>query len=134
MAYAGETSNGQMEKRIYPWSQGKPLAWDFTCRDSLATSYTAATSVDAGKAAKKAEKEKLDHYKELERSHIVMPVACETMGSWAPMALDFIKELGSRIGDITGDKRWTSYLFQSMGLHLHGFPVVPCGIWSVPDR
>merc|ERR1711997_675118 len=44
-------------RTLYPWSKGKPLAWDFTVVDSLAASYVTATSVDAGRAAVKAEKE-----------------------------------------------------------------------------
>ena len=36
-----------------------------------------------------------------------MPVATETMGSWAPMALSFIKDIGKRISEQTGDKRAT---------------------------
>ena len=45
-----------------------------------------------------------------------MPVATETLGSWAPLGLKFVKEIGSRIADATGEKRSTSYLFQSIGI------------------
>ena len=45
-----------------------------------------------------------------------MPVACETLGSWAQMGMKFIQEIGSRIADTTGEKRSTSYLFQSIGI------------------
>ena len=45
-----------------------------------------------------------------------MPVAMETLGSWAPMGLKFFKEIGSRIADSTGDTRATSFLFQSIGI------------------
>ena len=48
--------------------------------------------------------------------YIVMPVAMETLGSWAPMGLKFIKEIGSRIADTTGDTRSTSFLFQAIGI------------------
>ena len=50
------------------------------------------------------------------RNHIVMPVAVETMGSWDPMGLKFIKDLGSRIVDATGEPRSTSFLFQSLSM------------------
>ena len=45
-----------------------------------------------------------------------MPVASETLGSWAPMGLKFIKDIGSRMTDATGEKRSTSHLFQSIGI------------------
>ena len=65
----------------------------------------------------KAEKKKLAHYENLSSSgYIVMPVAMETLGSWAPMAMKFIKDIGGRITDATGEKRSTSFLFQSIGM------------------
>ena len=45
-----------------------------------------------------------------------MPVANETLGSWAPLGLKFIKELGARIAETTGEKRSTAFLFQSIGI------------------
>ena len=45
-----------------------------------------------------------------------MPVAMETLGSWAPMALKFVKSIGSRIADSMGDQRAASFLFQSIGI------------------
>ena len=49
-------------------------------------------------SALQAEKRKLSHYENLSASgFIVMPIAAETMGSWAPMAIKFIKEIGSRL-------------------------------------
>ena len=101
---------------LYPWSQGKSLVWDFTCSDTLAPSHVAATSKESGKSAAQAEKKKLGHYEELKRSYIVMPVAVETMGSWGQMGLKFVKDLGSRIADVTGETRSTSFLFQSISM------------------
>ena len=40
----------------------------------------------------------------------------ETLGSWGPETIKFVKDLGSRIADITGEKRSTSFLFQSLGI------------------
>ena len=101
---------------LFPWSQGKSLVWDFTCSDTLAPSHVAVTSTEAGKSAAQAERRKLRHYEELSRNFIVTPVAVETLGSWGQMGLKFIKDLGSRISDVTGDKRSTSFLFQSLGM------------------
>ena len=101
---------------MFPWSQGKSLVWDFTCSDTLALSHVAATSTEAGKSAAQAEIKKLRHYEELARNYTVMPVAVETMGSWGQIGLKFVKDLGSRIADVTGEKRSTSFLFQSLGM------------------
>ena len=102
---------------LLPWTQGKSIVWDYTCCDTLASSHVPSTAQEAGKAAQQAEKKKLSHYADLATSgYITMPVANETLGPWAPMGLKFIKEIGSRIADAKGDKRSTSFLFQSIGI------------------
>ena len=45
-----------------------------------------------------------------------MPIAVETLGSWADMGLKFMKDLGARIEEQTGEKRSTNFLFQSIGI------------------
>ena len=45
-----------------------------------------------------------------------MPVAQETIGPFAPMGLKFLKEIGARIVEATGDKHATSRLFQRIGI------------------
>ena len=74
------------------------------------------TSVEAGRAAVDAENDKNYKYRELARNYIFIPVATETMGSWGPAGLSFVKEIGQRITDCTGDKRSTSFLFQSISM------------------
>ena len=39
-----------------------------------------------------------------------------TMGSYGPNALDFIKDVGCRIKESTGEKHATSYLMQAIGI------------------
>ena len=46
------------------------------------------------------------------------PIAHETLGPWAPMGLKFIKDIGARMNDSTGESRSTSYLFQSISIAL----------------
>ena len=100
---------------LLPWSNGRSLVWDFTCSDTLAPSHLASTSQEAGKSALQAQNKKMSHYVHLATSgYIVMPVAMETLRSWAPMGLKFVQEIGSRIADATGDKRSTTFLFQSI--------------------
>ena len=44
---------------LVPWSQGRSLVWDYTCSDTMAPSYIAKTSKEAGKSALQAKKRKL---------------------------------------------------------------------------
>ena len=44
------------------------------------------------------------------------PVASETLGSWGESSLIFLKDLGSRLAGVTGDKRETSWLFQRLSI------------------
>ena len=101
---------------LYPWAGGKSVCWDFTCRDTLCQSHVSGTSKEAGKAAKEAEVTKLNLYQELTLNYTVIPVATETMGSWGPMGLKFVREIGTRIQDQTGEPRSTHYLFQAISM------------------
>ena len=74
------------------------------------------TSQEAARAAIKAEKDKSAHYQELASNYIVTPVANETMGSWGPSGLKFVKDIGQKIQECTGEKQATSYIFQAIGM------------------
>ena len=82
----------------------------------MAWFHVSSTSKEAGLAAENAEKKKLAKYEYLRNGYILTPIAVETLGSWGQMGLKFIKDLGSRIADRTGDMRSTSYLFQSLSV------------------
>ena len=71
---------------------------------------------EAGKAASLAEVRKLKKYKHLIKDYHVIPVGIETLGSYGPYALNFIKDIGRRIMEISGEKRSTSYLMQVIGM------------------
>ena len=68
---------------LYPYTEGKILAWDYTCRNTLANSYKKHTAVEVGYAAMDGEKDKYDNYKDLVNdNYYVVPIAHKTMGSW----------------------------------------------------
>ena len=92
------------------------MCWDFTCRDTLCQSNLTGTSKEAGKAAVHAETAKLQLYEELTHKYMVIPVATETMGSWGPMGLKLVREIGERIADLTGEPRATHFLFQAISM------------------
>ena len=82
----------------------------------MAQSNIHLSSKEAGKLATKAEGDKVSHYIDLARNFIIQPVATETMGSWGTSGLQFIKAIGQRIQDNTGEKCSTSDLFQSISM------------------
>ena len=45
-----------------------------------------------------------------------MPVCVETLGTWGQNAIKFIKEVGKKVQDETGEQRSTSFLIQSIGI------------------
>ena len=92
------------------------MIWDFTCADSLAASHIAGTSQQAGRAAQQAESRKHATYQDLKATYHFIPVAVETLGPWGQEALKFIKDLGARISELTGEKKSTNYLFQALGM------------------
>ena len=101
---------------LHPYKQGKCLVWDATCVDTMAFSYLDQTSRTSGKAAEKAEMKKIDLYQELQSEYMFVPLAVETMGSWGQLGLKFIKEVGRKIQDISGEKKSTFYLFQRISI------------------
>ena len=102
---------------LIPLSRGQSLVWDYTCAYTFASSHLEANSKEAGNAAHKAENKKSRHYANLATSGLfIMPVAVETLGSFAHMGLQFIKDLGKRIIEVIGDKRSTMHLFQRLSI------------------
>ena len=73
-------------------------------------------SQEAGRAAQQAESTKLTLYEELTQNYNVIPIATETLGSWGPMGLKFVREIGGRIAEATGEKRSRYYLLPAISM------------------
>jgi hypothetical protein len=101
---------------IIPWSRGKSLVWDYTCRDTFAPSYVLKTSSSPGAAARMAEEEKKKKYDFLTDRFVFVPVAMETTGIFGQEGLQFIRQIGQRITAITGEERATSFLIQRLSI------------------
>ena len=101
---------------LFPYKEGKSLVWDFTCIDTLASSYIKETSNRPGAAAEKAEKLKLSKYEEISKDYLMVPIAVETFGAWGPEGVHLIKSIGQKIQNLTGEKRSTFFLFQSISM------------------
>ena len=46
----------------------------------------------------------------------ILPIATETLGSWGPMGLKFVREIGGRIAEATGEKKSRYYLLQAISM------------------
>ena len=103
---------------IFPWKFGKALVWDVTEVDTLAQSYVAATSQNAGAAADAAENRKQRKYHALENRFVVQPIGFETMGSWGAGAKAFLAEVGTRVKQATGNARSMEFLRQRVSIEI----------------
>ena len=101
---------------VCPWKRGRPLLWDFTCRDTLAKSYLRQTALTAGAAASGAEAKKRSIYSVAAPLYHFIPIGAETLGAWGLEGFHLLKELGSRIAATTEDPRACSFLFQRLSI------------------
>ena len=69
-----------------------------------------------GKSANEAEARKIRHYEDLTDNYHFVPICIETLGAFGDIGLNFIKEIGKRIIEKSGEKRSTSFLFQTLGM------------------
>ena len=96
---------------------GKPLAWDFTCSDSLAPSHIGKSSLKAGKTAAWAEDRKFTTYgNALKDDYHFVPIAVETFGTWGSIGHKFITDIGRTIAEITKNPKSTSFIFQAISM------------------
>ena len=103
-------------KTLIPWQAGKCLLWDATVPDTLAASHVKKTSMKAGAAAEQASTNKTAKYQHLAESHIITPVAVETLGPIDEIGCDFLQNIGRRIQTLTKDKLETAYIFQRISV------------------
>src|SRR5208282_388095 len=101
---------------LTPWSNGRCLAWDFTCPDTLAPSHLNNAVNGPGVVANEAENKKRSKYACLTSNFYFVPVAVETFGALGEEAGDFIHKLGRRITTVTGERRATEFLLQRLSV------------------
>ena len=76
---------------LFPWSRGKPLAWDVTVPDTFAKSHLHKyTAIQACAAADKAAGNKVTKYAHLATTHMFVPISAETGGSRNIQAVEFV--------------------------------------------
>ena len=100
----------------FPYAEGKCFVWDATCVDTISASSITASAAQAGPAASAAERRKRRRYADISRRYLFQPVAIETTGVIGPESLSFLKELGQRIVQMTGDRRDSERLMQRLSV------------------
>ena len=64
---------------------------------------------------------KMTKYADLPASYLFQPVALETLGPINDSAVDFLSELGSKIGTASGESRERQFLFQRLSVTIQRF-------------
>jgi len=105
---------------LMPWSNGRCLAWDLTCPDTLAPTATSTVTAITGQGAvaNEAEAKQKIKYACLSPAFDFIPVAVETLGSLANEASAFMHQLGGRITSITWERRATECLLQRLSVDI----------------
>jgi len=101
---------------IYPYRRGRMLLWDATCTNTFSTTHLMECAVNPGAAARAAEDRKRHRYDALSREHEFVPLAIETTGVLGPAFEEFVRDLGRRIREKTGERRETEWLRQRISL------------------
>ena len=101
---------------LVPWRSGRLLVWDATCPDTFAPSHLPSATREAGAVAAQAERSKREKYSALDQCHTFTPVAIETAGPFGPETFSFLRELGCRLKQVTGEAKSFSYLRQRLSI------------------
>ena len=92
------------------------MVWDYTCSDTLAACNINSSCITAGAVAEKAFRAKEAKYEALSAAYNFVPVAMETAGPYAADSLQFIREVGKRLAEKTGETRSASFLLQGISI------------------
>jgi len=79
----------------------------------------AATGV--GAVAEMAAERITQKYHNLSSDHIFQPIAMENLGAFSSSFLEFLGELGRRLGSLSGEEREACFLFQRLSVAIQRF-------------
>ena len=82
----------------------------------LCPSHVSSAATSSGAVAKQAEQAKKAKYAHLDASHYFVPLAVETLGVLGPEALLFLRDLGHRLKEATGEPRSHQFLLQRLSV------------------
>jgi len=74
-----------------------------------------------GVVAEMAAERKAEKYLNLSSDHIFQPIAMENLDAFSSSSLEFLGELGRRLGSLSGEERETCFLFQRLSVAIQRF-------------
>jgi len=92
--------------------------WDTTCPNTLARSYRHQATIRVEAVADLAQGRKTDKYSSLGAGYSFTPIAIETLGAMGKRSLAFVRELGHRVMQCTGEVKPRTYLLQRLSVAL----------------
>ena len=95
---------------MVPWSFRRQLVCDVTTPDTFAPPYIVSATSEAGAVAAQAEERKKAKYISLAAPYSFCLIAIETSGVLGPQTAILIRDLGSRLREITGENKAHVYL------------------------
>jgi len=102
------------------------MTWDVTVVDTVAPSHVSDSALRACSAATKAEAQKIQKYASIALTHTFIPLAFETLGAWGSQSEEFVRDLGRRLVEKTGDRMEPSYLRQRLSMAIQRGNAVAC--------
>uniref|UniRef100_A0A8D8ZV44 Uncharacterized protein n=1 Tax=Cacopsylla melanoneura TaxID=428564 RepID=A0A8D8ZV44_9HEMI len=103
---------------LVPWKDGKCVVWDATCGDTVAPSHVEGSARQAGRVAEVRATQKKNKYKHIGEDHMFVPFSVETLGPWCEEAKRFVKEVGRRLVDCTGERRAAAFFSERISLSI----------------
>ena len=100
---------------VVPWKSGKLLVWDFFPLLLFNCHQGSSSSSSHGRSEKGSQVCQPQQHL-LSSTYAFTPVAIETLGVFGPQTATFLKDLGHRLAQVTGDKKSTTYLLQRLSV------------------
>ena len=106
---------------LIPWEGGRMVVWDVTVVATQAESYVSGAAQGAGVVAEQAASRKRVKYSGLSDAYSFLPLAFENLGPMNEEAVLFLRDVGRRLTEASGDRRETFFLFQRISVAIQRF-------------
>ena len=114
---------------IVLWKCGRSLVWDATCPDTFAPSHILQATREAGAVASAAEVRKRSKYQDLLATHEFVTIAVETSDAFGPEAEAYIRQVGRRLQETSGDPISHAHLLQRVAVTVQRIEERSGSVW-----